>query len=81
MDVRQKLEILNRQLAGRAFIVAERPTIADVAVGTLMYRYFNMNIPRPALANVEGWYERLMARPAYRQHVMIDFRPMMVEGA
>jgi len=79
--VGQKLEILNRQLSGRAYIVAEHPTIADVAVGTLMYRYFNLNIPRPSLPNVEGWYQRLVARPAYRQHVMIDFRPMMVEGA
>jgi hypothetical protein len=30
---------------------------------------------------VEAWYERLIARPAYRQHVMIDFKSMMVEGA
>jgi glutathione S-transferase len=61
--------------------VAEHPTIADVAVGTLMYRYFNLALPRPSLPNVEGWYERLVARPAYRQHVMIDFKPMLVDGA
>jgi glutathione S-transferase len=77
----QKLDILNRQLSGRAFIVAEHPTIADVAVGTLMYRYFNLTLPRPSLPNVEGWYERLVARPSYRQHVMIDFKPMLVDGA
>jgi glutathione S-transferase len=52
-----------------------------VAVGTLMYRYFNLALPRPSLPNVEGWYERLVARPAYRQHVMIDFKPMLVDGA
>jgi len=77
----QKLDILNKQLSGRAFIVAEHPTIADVAVGTLMYRYYNLAIPRPSLPNVEAWYERLTARPAYRQHVMIDFKPMLVDGA
>lgn len=76
-----RLEILNRQLSGRAFIVGEDLSIADVAVGTLMYRYFNLAIPRPALANVEGWYERLIARPAYRKHVMIDFQAMKVDGA
>lgn len=79
--VGQKLEILNRQLSGRAFIVGEQPTIADVAVGALMYRYYRLAIPRPTLANVEAWYERLAARPAYKQHVMIDFGPMKVEGA
>ncbi|MEZ5818866.1 MAG: glutathione S-transferase N-terminal domain-containing protein [Hyphomicrobiaceae bacterium] len=79
--VGQKLDILNRQLSGRGFIVAEHPTIADVAVGTLMYRYFNLALPRPSLPNVESWYERLVARPAYRQHVMVDFKPMLVDGA
>lgn len=79
--VGQKLDILNKQLSGRAFIVAEHLTIADVAVGTLMYRYYNLALPRPSLPNVEAWYERLVARPAYRQHVMIDFKPMLVDGA
>ena len=79
--VGQKLDILNKQLSGRAFIVAEHPTIADVAVGTLMYRYFNLALPRPTLPHVEAWYERLKGRPAYQQHVMIDFKPMMVDGA
>jgi glutathione S-transferase len=79
--VGQKLDVLNRQLSGRTYIVSEQPTIADVGVGALMYRYYNLAIPRPSLPNVEGWYERLVARPAYRQHVMIDFRPMLVDGA
>ncbi len=77
----EKLEILNRQLAGRSFIVGEQPTIADVAVGTLMYRYFNLQLRRPALGHVEAWYERLIRRPAYQTHVMVEFESMKVEGA
>jgi glutathione S-transferase len=77
----EKLAILNQQLAGRSFIVGEQITIADIAVGTLMYRYFNMAIPRPALPHVEAWYGRLLKRPAYQTHVMIDFQSMKVEGA
>ena len=46
-----------------------------------MYRYFNLPIERPPLANVEVWYKRLTQRPAYQAHVMIDFKPMMVPGA
>lgn len=76
-----KLQILNKQLAGRAFIVGEQPTIADVAVGTLMYRYFNLPLARPSMSNVEAWYERLTRRPAFQQHVMIEFASMKVEGA
>ncbi|MDX2155417.1 MAG: glutathione S-transferase N-terminal domain-containing protein [Hyphomicrobiaceae bacterium] len=77
----EKLAILDRQLSGRAFIVGEQPTIADVAVGALMYRYFNLPMRRPSLAKVEGWYERLTRRPAYQTHVMIEFESMKVEGA
>jgi len=75
------LGILDRQLAGRAFIVGEQLSIADIAVGALMYRYFNLALARPALPNVEAWYDRLGQRTAYRTHVMIDFKPMVVPGA
>lgn len=79
--VGQRLEILNRQLSGRDYILGDQPTIADVAVGTLMFRYYNLEISRPTLNGVDAWYARLMARPAYRQHVMIDFESMKVDGA
>jgi glutathione S-transferase len=77
----EKLAILDAQLAGRAFIMGDQLTMADIAVGTLMYRYFDLPIARPALANVEAWYVRLCERPAYQTHVMIDYKPMMVAGA
>lgn len=77
----EKLAILNRHLTGRNFILGDQLTMADIAVGVLMYRYFNLAIPRPPLANVEVWYKRLTQRPSYEAHVMIDFKPMMVAGA
>jgi glutathione S-transferase len=76
-----KLGLLDRALAGRSYILGERVTVADIPVGTLMYRYFGLPIPRPALPNVEAWYKRLAQRPAYRTHVMIDFQSMKVPGA
>lgn len=77
----EKLTVLNQQLNGRPYIVGENPTIADVAVGTLMYRYYNMAIPRPVLPNVEAWYNRLSKRPAFQANVMIEFETMKVPGA
>lgn len=76
-----RLGILNRKLAGRSHILGDQLTIADIAVGTLMYRYFNLDIPRPALPHVERWYQHVAQRPAYQAHVMVDFKPMMVAGA
>jgi glutathione S-transferase len=77
----EKLAILNRQLTQRPYIMGEQLTIADIAVGAQMYRYFNLPIERPPLANVEVWYKKLTQRPAYQAHVMVDFKSMMVPGA
>ena len=32
-----------------------------------------MDIDRPPLANVDAWYERLKARPAYAKGVCVDY--------
>ncbi len=77
----EKLAILNQQLHGRAYIMGEHVTTADVAIGTLMYRYYNLPIARTPLPNVDAWYGRLTKRPAYQTHVMIDFQSMKVPGA
>ena len=47
--------------------MGDRLTIADIAVGTLMYRYFGLDIARPSLPNVEAWYARLTQRPPIRR--------------
>lgn len=77
----ERLAILDRELAGKSYILGDRLTIADIACGTLMYRYYNLLIPRPSLPNVEAWYKRLTGRPAYQLHVMVDFNSLKVSGA
>ena len=54
-------------------MLGENLSLADITVGTTLYRYFNLEIERPNVPNVEAWYARLKVRPAYRDHVMIPF--------
>jgi glutathione S-transferase len=77
----EKLSILDGVLTSRPYILGDRLTVADIAAGGLMYRYFTLPIARPSLPNVEAWYGRLQQRAAYRDHVMIDYSAMRVEGA
>ncbi len=77
----ERLAILDAQLAGRSYILGDQPTVADIGCGSLMFRYFTLDIPRPRLSNVEAWYQRLTARKAYQDHVMIDYQAMKVPGA
>jgi glutathione S-transferase len=66
-------ELLDRWLGDRAFMLGDRLTLADIPIGTHLYRYFNLEIERPAVPNVETFYRRLQERPAYRAHVMVAF--------
>lgn len=67
------LRLLDAILATRPFLDGERLSLADIPAGTVFYRYFELDIERPPLPNVEAWYARLQARPAYREHVMVPF--------
>lgn len=69
----EHMQLLDRHLEGRTFLVGRRLSLADIAVGTTLYRYFNLDIDRPHVPNVSRWYEALQARPAYQTHVMVPF--------
>lgn len=77
----EKLAILDAVLKNRLYILGDTLTLADIPAGSMMYRYFTLPIARPALPNVEAWYARLAERPAYRDHVMVDYSALRVEGA
>ncbi len=79
--VGEKLGILDGVLANYPYILGDTFTVADIPAGGIMYRYFTMPIARPKLPNVEAWYARLSERPAFREHVMIDYSALRVEGA
>jgi glutathione S-transferase len=68
--------LLDGILATRPFLMGDQLTLADIPAGTSLYRYFELDIERPLLPHVVGWYERLQQRPAYREHVMIPFEEL-----
>ncbi len=69
----QHFDQLERQLDGRVLLLGDQLSLADISVGTTLYRYFELEIERPTFPNVERWYRTLQERPAYRSHVMVPF--------
>lgn len=67
------MDKLNTQLSGKTYLCGETLTMADIVAGSTLYRYFEMQIERPQLGNVERFYETLEKRVAYRQAVMVPF--------
>ncbi len=56
-------------LARHPFICGDAPSIADIAWGVHVHRWFVLDIDRPALPHLRAWYDRLLARPAYAEHI------------
>jgi glutathione S-transferase len=64
---------LDRLLEQSPFLLGDALSLADITAGTSLYRYFELEIERPATPAVERWYRTLQAREAFRSHVMIPF--------
>jgi len=69
----EDFQLLDRVLADRLYLGGDAISLADIPAGTALYRYFELDIERPAIPNVEAWYRRLAERPAYRKRVMLPF--------
>ncbi|GLR07637.1 glutathione S-transferase [Mixta theicola] len=67
------LKIADDRLAQHDYLVGDRLTVADIMFGTLLYRYYTLEIERPSLPAVEKYYQRLTQRPAYQEHVMVPY--------
>ncbi len=70
----QKLE---QQLAHHAYLVGEAFSLADIPAGMTLYRWFEMEIERPAMPNVTRWYEKLQERSAYQESICIPFSELV----
>ena len=75
------LALVEARLGASDWVSGGRIGLADVMVGHLLFRYFDIDIPRRAFPRVEALYERYRVRPAYRAHVMTSYEPLRVAGA
>ena len=75
------LRYLEAQLHDRSYVMGEELTLADIVIGHVLYRYFDIRIDRADLPNVSEYYKRLTDRAAYREHVMVSYDVLRVPGA
>lgn len=64
------LSPLEGALARRPYLAAEHFTAADIPLGINVYRWFLLDVERPPAPNIEEWYRRLRARPAFAAHII-----------
>ena len=71
LETIEVLQILDAQLAVTAFVGGNTFTMGDIAVGCAAWRWMALPIERPALPNLQRWFDSLAMRPAYRRVVML----------
>jgi len=69
----KKLLIAQRHMKDTQFLTGNEMTLADIQFGHILFRYFELDIPRAELPGIRNYYDSLTSRPHYRANVMIPF--------
>jgi len=68
-------------LEDKPFLLGDELTLADIMIGHLLFRYYDIDIQRAERPRVRAYYERLAERQAFRDHVMVSYESLRAEGA
>ncbi len=63
--------IVEDALDAGPFLAGAELSLAEIALGTLVYRWHAFPIERPPLRKLKSWYERMRERPAFKTHIEI----------
>ncbi|MER0237656.1 glutathione S-transferase family protein [Fulvimarina sp. MAC8] len=69
----KRMDIAEARLGEADYLAGRDFSLADIVFGSVLYRYFALDIERPDYPNITAYYERLQARPAYAEHVMVSY--------
>lgn len=72
------LDIAERRLSRHAYLAEDAFTLADIQFGHVLYRYFDIAIDRAEHPALHRYYDRLTARPAFQEHVMVSYEELRV---
>lgn len=65
------LRTLDAHLARQPYVLGANLTVADIPVGAATYRWYALPVEHADLPHLRAWYDRLVQRPAFAEHVML----------
>ena len=60
--------IVENALASRPYLAGSAFTMGDIPMGLALHRWFLLPIERPNHPKLKAYYDRLAARPAFKEH-------------
>lgn len=61
------------KLSQSDFLCGSNLTLADIQLGHVLYRYFDIDLARPDTPALKSYFERLATRSAYQTTVMVSY--------
>ncbi len=77
-ELELKLAIADAQLAQNRYLAGAEFTLADIQLGHVLYRYYDIAIERADLRHLRRYYLDLCQRPAYQDHVTLSYDALRV---
>jgi len=65
----KNMTILDQALSGQPYVAGQSFTMADIPLGLAAFRWYNLEMERAAMPNIDAWFARLSARPAMKPHL------------
>ncbi|MGH7095538.1 MAG: glutathione S-transferase family protein [Stellaceae bacterium] len=63
--------LIDDAVSKQPYLAGDYLSLAEIVLGTQIYRWFTFPIERPVLTNLRAWYERCLARPGFKQHIVM----------
>ena len=72
-------KMLDSRLSDGPYLGGNHLSFADLIVGHILYRYNTLDFEKADTPALDAYYQRLVARSTYADHVMIDYSSLQVE--
>ncbi|MFV0473581.1 MAG: glutathione S-transferase family protein [Pikeienuella sp.] len=73
------MRMLDQRIGEGPWMAGEAFTFADIMAGGLLYRYYTLDFDKAPTPALDAYHQRLVARPAYAEHVMISYEALRVK--
>ena len=64
-------EIVDDALTDQPYLSGNSLSLAEIVLGTQIYRWYTFAIERPHLPHLRAWYERFCQRPGFKSHIVM----------
>jgi glutathione S-transferase len=61
--------ILDDEVKDQPYLAGDHLSLAEIVLGTLIYRWFAFPIERPELPNLRAWHDRMHQRPGFKKYI------------